>query len=128
RAEAAAYEADHTLVAAEAQRYRDLALAATFADELRRGRDEPVTWHELDGFDLSHDLLGVSRAPLMTVAIMRRRRRVVLIEWLDRAATATREAAAKAEKTALMLQTPHPRRLLLPDCYGMVVDRHAGLV
>src|SRR5262249_12027533 len=32
RAEAAAHEAEGTLVAAEAQRYRDLALAATFLD------------------------------------------------------------------------------------------------
>ncbi|KAK3385229.1 hypothetical protein B0H63DRAFT_559886 [Podospora didyma] len=128
RAEAANYEAEHTSVASEAQRYRDLALAATFLDAIRHGRHDPVEWwHRLeDAFCVSHDLMGISPgSPLFTVAILRRTRRICLIEWLDNAA---KRDLAEPEKTARMLNAPHPPRLLLPrGCHGMFGGR-SGMV
>jgi len=128
RAEAAQYEADHAKADTERQRYHDLALAARFLDVLRLGRNDPVVWHDRSDFIVVYDTLGVAETSLFSVALMRQNGRVVLIEWLDPAAVATREATARAERTARMLQTEHPRRLLLPDCYGIVEERRSGRV
>ncbi|KAK0609466.1 hypothetical protein B0T14DRAFT_531985 [Immersiella caudata] len=128
RADAAEYEAQHAEVDTERQRYHDLALAARFLDALRRGRDDPVPWHNRSNFIVVYDTLGVADTSLFSVGVMRSRGCVVLIEWLDPAAVATREAVAKAERTARMLQTEHPRRLLLPDCYGIVEEPSSGQV
>ena len=122
RIEAADYEASHTSTPEDAERYRNLALCARFLDAQRRQGNQPLTWFLLNGrdFQLCHDVPGIVDPALWTMGLKEKEWEVIIIEWA-RLPPGSRPYDG-ITRTARMLCTPHPKRLLLPDCYGLIND------
>lgn len=133
RAEAATYEARHTLTDGDnVTRYQDLSLAAQFSAVVKFERKHAAYKFTMRDFRLDPSY-AVSSSGSSTMALLfdypvRKENRVVLIEWVD---SLDRDQERDTRIKTLMLATPKPDRLLLPKCYGMVEDpvaRRFGLV
>ncbi|KAL2072060.1 hypothetical protein VTL71DRAFT_11403 [Oculimacula yallundae] len=134
RAEAASYEARHTLESdgENIARYQDISLAAQFSAVVKYERNHAAYKFTIRDFRLDPSY-AVSSSGSSTMALLfdypvRKENRVVLIEWVD---NIDRDQERDTRIKTLMLATPKPDQLLLPKCYGMVEDpiaRRYGLV
>ncbi|EKD17655.1 hypothetical protein MBM_04024 [Drepanopeziza brunnea f. sp. 'multigermtubi' MB_m1] len=133
RAEAATYEARHTLLDGDnVSRYQEMALAAQFSAVVKFERQHAAYKFTMRDFRLDPSY-AVSSSNSATMALLfdypvRKENRVVLIEWVDSLGP---DQERDTRIKTLMLATPKPERLMLPKCYGMVEDpiaRRFGLV
>lgn len=127
-ADAAAYEAKHSLESVDITRYQELALAASFTNVLKYDAAKPVYQFSLKDFhiDPSYQITRSATMALLFDYPIKHERRVVLIEWFKAGGRSDRRE--EAEEMALVLATSKPDGMLLPNSYGVLEDRSHGRV